>query len=247
MKTVLDLRPPCKSPICAGQVNGIRVSASHMNPRPPSIKGRHRGAARVPTRTFIAALAAALTLSLQGPASAHVESGTAAGLVSGLQHPITGLDHLVAMVAVGLWGAQLGSPAVWALPITFPLVMALGGLLGLGWVGLPFTEQAIALSAVVLGALILLRARPPLWIAALVVAYFAIFHGYAHGLELPHAADPLAYGIGFVAATGLLHLCGILIGTLGRWPAGEGMVRACGAAVGCVGCYFLLASFGLLW
>jgi urease accessory protein len=150
------------------------------------------------------------------------------------------------MVAVGLWGAQLGRPAIWLLPITFPLVMALGGLLGLAKVGLPFTEQAVALSAVVLGALIMLRARPPLWIAALVVAYFAIFHGYAHGLELPQAANPLAYGVGFVVATGLLHLCGILIGTLIRWPFGERVVRACGAAVGCVGCYFLLTSFGLI-
>jgi urease accessory protein len=183
-----------------------------------------------------------LTFALQGQASAHVETGTATGLVSGFLHPITGLDHLVAMVAVGLWGAQLGAPAIWLLPITFPLVMAFGGLLGLAKVGLPFTEQAVALSAVMLGGLILLRVRPPLWIAALVVAYFAIFHGYAHGLELPHAADPLAYGAGFVIATGLLHLCGILIGTLIRWPAGERLVRACGAAVGGVGCYFLLAS-----
>lgn len=192
------------------------------------------------------ALAVMLTLSLHGPAFAHVESGAAAGLTSGLLHPITGLDHLVAMVAVGLWGAQLGSPAIWLLPITFPLVMAFGGLLGLAKVGLPFTEQAVAFSAVVLGGLILLRVRPPLWIAALVVAAFAIFHGYAHGLELPHAADPLAYGAGFVIATGLLHLSGILIGTLTRWPFGEGVVRACGAAVGAVGCYFLLATFGLI-
>lgn len=183
-----------------------------------------------------------LTLALQGPASAHVETGTATGLASGFLHPVTGLDHLVAMVAVGLWGAQLGSPAIWLLPITFPLVMTFGGLLGLAKVGLPFTEQAVALSAVVLGALILLRVRPPLWGAALVVAYFAIFHGYAHGTELPRAADPLAYGAGFVIATGLLHLCGIMVGTLIRWPVGEGIVRACGAAVGGVGCYFLLAS-----
>jgi len=191
-------------------------------------------------------LAAALLLAFHGQALAHVETGTASGLVSGLLHPITGLDHLVAMVAVGLWGAQLGAPAIWLLPITFPLVMAFGGLLGLAKVGLPFTEQAVALSAVMLGALILLRVRPPLWIAALVVAFFAIFHGYAHGVELPHAANPLAYGAGFVIATGLLHLCGILIGTLVRWPVGEHVVRACGAAVGCVGCYFLLATFGLI-
>ena len=216
----------------------VLISASAMNPRPASTNGSHR--------RVTCALTVLLAFALHGPASAHVESGTAAGLVSGLSHPITGLDHLVAMVAVGLWGAQLGSPAIWLLPITFPLVMALGGLLGLAGLGLPLTEQAVALSAVVLGALVLLRAQPPLWIAALIVAYFAIFHGYAHGRELPHAADPLAYGLGFVIATGLLHLCGILIGTLTRWPLGESVVRACGAAVGCVGCYFLLASFGLM-
>ena len=191
------------------------------------------------------ALAAALTLARQSQALAHAESGTATGLVSGLLHPVTGLDHLVAMVAVGLWGAQLGRPAIWLLPITFPLVMAFGGVLGLAKVGLPFAEQAVALSAVVLGGLILLRVRPPLWVAALVVAYFAVFHGYTHGTELPNAADALAYSAGFVVATGFLHLCGILIGTLIRWPLGERVVRACGAAVGGVGCYFLLATFGL--
>src|ERR1700750_663332 len=90
-------------------------------------------------------LGALLTLALQGQAFAHCETGTATGLVSGFLHPITGLDHLVAMVAVGLWGAQLGAPAIWLLPITFPLVMAFGGLLGLAKVGLPFTEQAVAL------------------------------------------------------------------------------------------------------
>ena len=213
--------------------------ATAVDPPPPG-EGGHRCC------RWNWALAAALTVTLHGSAFAHVESGTASGLASGLLHPVTGLDHLVAMVAVGLWGAQLGSPAIWLLPITFPLVMAFGGLLGLANVGLPFTEQAVALSAVVLGALILLRARPPLWIAALVVAYFAIFHGYAHGLELPQAANPLAYGLGFVIATGLLHLCGILIGTLTRWRFGEGVVRACGAVVGVVGGYFLLAAFGLI-
>src|SRR5260221_9887342 len=137
-------------------------------------------------------LVVALTAMLHRPALAHVESGTATGLASGFSHPITGLDHLAAMVAVGLWGAQLGSPAIWLLPITFPLVIALGGLLGLARLSLPFTEQAGALSAVVLGALILLRARPALWIAPLVVSAFAIFPRYGPRLELPNPADSLA-------------------------------------------------------
>ena len=180
-----------------------------------------------------------LTFSLQGQASAHVETGTATGLISGFFHPITGLDHLVAMVAVGLWGAQLGAPAIWLLPITFPLVMAFGGLLGLGKVGLPFTEQAVALSAVVLGVLILLRGRPPLWIAALVVAYFAIFHGYAHGKELPDGANAVAFSAGFVIATGLLHLTGVAFGLLTRWPAGRLAVRGAGGVIALVGLAYL--------
>jgi urease accessory protein len=185
-----------------------------------------------------------LALMPLAPALAHTGTGAAAGLQSGLLHPITGLDHLVAMVAVGLWGAQLGNPAIWILPITFPLVMALGGLLGVSGLILPLTEEAVALSGIALGLLVALRARPPLWTAALIVGVFAVFHGYAHGRELPHAADPLAYGAGFVIATGLLHLCGILIGLLIRWPFGERAIRACGAAIGCVGAYFLLAAVG---
>jgi len=186
------------------------------------------------------------TLALTSPASAHTGAGMALGLQSGFLHPITGFDHLVAMVAVGLWGAQLGNPAIWTLPITFPLVMALGGLLGISGLALPWAEEVVALSGIVLGVLVALRARPPLTIAMLIVAVFAIFHGYAHGRELPHAADPLAYAVGFVAATGLLHLCGIVIGLLVRWPSGERAVRACGVAIGGVGAYFLLAALGAI-
>jgi urease accessory protein len=193
---------------------------------------------------------ASLTVSaLLAPTSralAHTGTGLALGLQSGLLHPVTGLDHLVAMVAVGLWGAQLGNPAIFLLPITFPLVMALGGVVGIVGVTWPFTETAIALSGIALGILVALRARPPLAVAMLLVGAFAIFHGYAHGRELPQAADPLAYGVGFVVATGLLHLCGIVIGLLVRWPLGEQAVRACGLVVGGVGVYFLLAAVGAL-
>jgi len=190
--------------------------------------------------TFVAMLAPT------SRALAHTGTGVAVGLQSGFLHPVTGLDHLVAMVAVGLWGAQLGSPAIFILPITFPLVMAFGGLLGIVGFTLPFAETAIALSGIALGLLVTLRARPPLAVAMLIVGAFAIFHGYAHGRELPNAADPLAYAVGFVVATGLLHLCGILIGLLVRWPLGEQAVRACGIVVGSVGVYFLLAALGAL-
>jgi len=177
-------------------------------------------------------------------AFAHTSEGISLGLESGFLHPLTGLDHLVAMVAVGLWGAQLGQPAIWLLPITFPLVMAFGGLVGLSGFNLSYVEQAVAFSGLALGALIAFQVRPPLWGAAIVVGAFAIFHGYAHGRELPHAANPLAYGVGFVVATGLLHLCGILIGLLIRLPYGSSLIRVCGAGIGCVGAYFLYTLVG---
>lgn len=191
-------------------------------------------------------LALLLILSPLSSALAHTGAGTVGGLQSGFLHPISGLDHLVAMVAVGLWGAQLGNPAIWVLPITFPLVMAFGGLIGIMGVELPFTEIAIAASGIGLGLAVALRVRPPLWIAAALVGLFAIFHGYAHGLELPEAADPLAYGAGFVTATGLLHLCGILIGALILWPIGSRLVRLGGAAIGGIGTYFLLGALGVI-
>lgn len=186
-----------------------------------------------------------LSLLVAAAAHAHTQAGLAGGFASGFLHPILGGDHLVAMVAVGLWGAQLGRPAIWLLPITFPSVMALGGLLGVLGVALPLVEVVVALSAIVLGALVATAARPPFWVAAIVVGIFAVFHGHAHGTELPAAANPLAYGVGFVLATGLLHLAGILLGTLVRRPWGAGLVRACGVVVAVVGGYFLLGHSGL--
>ena len=187
----------------------------------------------------LALLAALLVAS--GPASAHTEAGVAGGLLSGFLHPLTGLDHLVAMVAVGLWGAQLGKPGIWVLPITFPAVMAFGGVLGVIGVTLPQSELVIALSAVVLGFAVAMALRVPFAAAAVVVGVFAIFHGYAHGRELPGAANPLAYGVGFVVATGMLHATGILIGTLTNWRTGAQAVRALGAAIAGLGGLFLLS------
>jgi urease accessory protein len=172
------------------------------------------------------------------PALAHTgESG--GGFISGLAHPIFGPDHVVAMVAVGLWGAFLGVPAIWLLPVVFPLVMALGGVLGI--IGMPMVavETGIATSAIVLGLMVALAARPPLWAAAVLVGAFAIFHGYAHGKELPDGANAVAFSAGFVIATGLLHLCGIAFGLLTRWPAGRYAVRGAGGVISLVGVAYL--------
>jgi urease accessory protein len=172
-------------------------------------------------------------------AVAHEEAGQAAGFLAGLAHPVSGADHVLAMVAVGLWGAQLGAPAIWLLPVTFPLVMAFGGFLGLLGVSLPGVELGIAASAILLGAMVALQARPPLALAALLVAFFAVFHGHAHGTELPAGQSGLLYSVGFVVATGVLHAVGISIGLVHRWAAGRIVLRAGGAAVSLAGIVFL--------
>lgn len=172
-------------------------------------------------------------------ASAHAEGGLAGGFTSGFTHPLVGLDHIVAMVAVGLWGAFLGGRAMWLLPVVFPVVMAFGGALGVMGVPVPGVERGIALSAIVLGLMVLFAAKPALWISAVIVGAFAIFHGHAHGTELPESASPITYALGFVIATGLLHLGGIAFGLLVKWPAGRVMVRLGGAAIACIGALFL--------
>ncbi|MDU3046280.1 HupE/UreJ family protein [Bradyrhizobium sp.] len=186
-----------------------------------------------------------LSVLTASPGFAHEQTGVGGGLAAGLLHPLTGLDHLVAMVAVGIWGAQLGGAAIWVLPIVFPLVMALGAVVGILKIGLPVPELVIALSALVLGLAVALRVRAPFVLAAAVVAVFAIFHGHAHGAELPSAANPLAYGCGFVVATGLLHAFGITIGALARWPGGERVIQGAGAAIAALGGYFLVTSLGV--
>ena len=175
-------------------------------------------------------------------ASAHEGGGIVGGFTSGFLHPLLGWDHVVAMVAVGLWGAFLGMPALWVLPVVFPLVMAFGGALGVLGVPLPGVEIGIALSAMVLGVMVAGAFRPPLWCAAVVIAAFAIFHGHAHGTELPQAVSPLAYSLGFVIATGLLHLGGIAFGLLTRWSAGRAAVRAAGALIAGIGVFFLVQA-----
>jgi urease accessory protein len=188
----------------------------------------------LPTRILLAAvLLSPLTVL------AHVEGGAAGGLLSGFGHPISGLDHVLAMVAVGLWGAQLGAPAIWLLPVAFPTMMAFGGLLGLSGVELPAVELGIALSAVILGALILGAIRLPLAAALLVVGFFAVFHGHAHGTEMTPGQSAILYSIGFVIATGLLHALGIGVGLIHHWRVGRIALRGAGSVVLAGGLFFL--------
>ena len=183
-----------------------------------------------------------LALLLPTAAAAHIVKGEAIGFLSGIEHPISGFDHIIAMVAVGLWGSQLGKPAIWLLPVTFPLVMAFGGFLGLIGVRLPGGEIAIALSGVCLGAAVLTEFRPPLWAAAALVGFFGLFHGYAHGAELPPGQNALLYSLGFVIATGLLHATGIAIGLVHRWPWGKLALRSAGAVILSGGAFFLWSA-----
>ena len=194
---------------------------------------------KMPNQWLAPVFAAVMIAVPAAVAHAHTGEGVAGGFAAGFMHPINGLDHLAAMVAVGLWGAFLGMPAIWILPIVFPLVMAFGGALGIAGVPLPSVESWIAGSAIILGICVALALRPPLWIAAIIVGVFAIFHGHAHGTELPAAANPLAYAMGFVLATGMLHLCGIALALLSRYEVGRYAVRAMGVAIAALGVAFL--------
>lgn len=170
---------------------------------------------------------------------AHIEQGQAAGFMTGLEHPWSGLDHILAMVAVGLWGAQLGNPAIWVLPIAFPMMMAAGGMMGLLGIPVPGVEVGIALSAIILGLMVMLDMRAKLVIATLLVGFFAIFHGHAHGTELPAGQSGLLYSMGFVIGTGCLHGVGILIGLIHRYKVGKVILRGAGAFIIVMGCLFL--------
>ena len=183
-------------------------------------------------------LAAVLTLLPQA-AQAHTAKDLAGGFIAGFSHPFSGADHLLAMVSVGLWGAFLGRPLIAALPVIFPAVMALGALLAMIGVAQPPIELGIALSVLVLGIAIAAAWRAPLWLACVIVAVFAVFHGFAHGTEIPSLADPIAYSTGFMLATGSLHLVGIGLGTINSRRGGIMITRAMGAAVALAGLYFL--------
>ena len=198
----------------------------------------------VPLRVVPAALLAVVApffvlVLTSHPALAHVSQGTESGFVSGFRHPLGGADHFLAMFAVGIWGAQMGGRSILTLPVTFPLVMAVGGLSGMMGIPLPDVELGIALSILALGAVILFAWRPIEPVALLLIAVFAICHGYAHGVELPRAADPTEYAVGFVVATGLIHVLGIGVGLVLDKPFGGRLAKALGGAISACGVYFL--------
>ncbi len=178
------------------------------------------------TFAFMAAVAAALATA---PAAAHTGHGLD-GIAAGFAHPFSGVDHLLAMIAVGAWAAQQGARAVWALPAAFVGVMALGGVLGFAGLALAGTESVILASVLVFGAVVAAAAKLPLAVAAPVVGAFALFHGLAHGTELPEAANAPAYAAGFVAATALLHTAGIALAFALRGAIPRLALRALGAA-----------------
>jgi urease accessory protein len=161
-------------------------------------------------KRVLALCLAAMTIA--PPAFAHTGVGDTTGFLHGFLHPIGGIDHVLAMVAVGLFAALLGGRALWLVPISFVTMMAMGGALGMAAVNLPFVEIGIGLSVVTLGAAVALRVSMPTAVAMGFVGFFAIFHGYAHGAEMPDTASGFSYGAGFVLATALLHACGIGLG-----------------------------------
>lgn len=162
-------------------------------------------------KSGVLALAAA---ALPAAAYAHTGVGETAGLVHGFSHPVSGLDHILAMVMVGVLAFQLGGRAVWAVPATFVLVMAFGGALGMAGINVPFVETGIALSVIMLGAVVALNMRASTAAAMAVVGLFAVFHGHAHGVEMPENAGGAAYAAGFMFATALLHAVGLGVGFL---------------------------------
>lgn len=176
------------------------------------------------------------------PAYAHDDAGAASGVAAGLSHPFLGADHMLAMIAVGIWGAFLGKPLLVILPMVFPVMMTVGAALAMAGMPFPPVELGIAISVIALGLLILAAARAVPVVACAVVAIFALFHGYAHGTELPATADPVGYSVGFVLATGLLHLAGIGLGLLKTLRFGELGLRAAGAVTAVAGGAFLFSG-----
>jgi urease accessory protein len=195
------------------------------------------------TRQLIPFMGAfALAVMLPFAAHAHVSAGETVGFWHGLQHPIEGLDHILAMLAVGLWATQIGGRALWAVPLTFVSVMAIGGVLGIVGAPIPFVEQGIIASDLILGGLVLLATRLPLSISMVIVGLLAIFHGYAHGQEMPKEASGLLYATGFVLSTALLHLSGMGIALIIKNLLKEKMVRIAGGGILLGGIYVLVQS-----
>jgi len=181
-------------------------------------------------------------LAMTVAAQAHTGIGGTSGFDHGFVHPFAGLDHVLAMVAVGLFAAQLGRLALWQVPLSFLALMAIGGAIGMAGVDLPFAELGIAVSVIVLGIAVAMNRHVPTAAAMALAAAFAVFHGYAHGAEMPIAAAGVIYGLGFLAATAILHGCGIGIGLLLRDKAQ--LLRYGGGAIAAIGLVILAGLSG---
>jgi len=191
-----------------------------------------------------------ITLALVGfsilpsSVSAHDDTTVEAfgSFIGGLLHPVLGLDHLLAMLSVGIVSAQIGGRAIWIVPTTFVVVMAVGFLIGLSGVNIGYVEVGIALSVLVLG-LVIAAARQsiPILVVMVAVGYFAIFHGYAHGTEMPEIAQPVRYALGFMVGTAAIHVTGVLIGDIpGHYKYGPVFLRALGVVIAVFGGIFLV-------
>lgn len=187
-----------------------------------------------------AALIACLAAS--GAALAHDESGGGAGFITGLFHPVLGFDHFLAMLSVGIISAQIGGKAIWYIPATFVLAMIAGGALGIQAFDIVAVEIGIATSVLILGAVLAAGRIMPEWLAVPAVAIFGIFHGHAHGTEMPLIADPWLYGTGFVTGTAIIHLLGVLIGfSFKRVQVGGHALRVAGLGIAAAGTYILFS------
>ncbi len=177
---------------------------------------------------------------------AHVFAGDA-GPGAGFMHPLTGVDHLLAMFCVGVLSARIGGRAVWLIPVSFVLAMLFGGIVGMAGVPLPGTELGIAASVLTLGGLLALGDRTPMRLGILAAAVFGLFHGFAHGHEMPIVRSPALYAVGFLVSTSGLHVLGALSGALAMCrPGGASRLRATGAIVSVAGVYFAARTLGIL-
>ena len=166
--------------------------------------------------------------------------GAAGGFLAGLTHPVLGFDHLLAMVSVGILSAQMGGRAIWTVPTTFVLVMLLGGILGIWNIAIVSVELGIACSVLALGVVIAAGKKMPSFLAMFFVGFFAIFHGHAHGTEMPNLAKPAFYAFGFVVGTAGIHIAGVVMGLLAeRFTYGGRLLRVSGAAIACIGLYLV--------
>jgi urease accessory protein len=199
-----------------------------------------RNAMRSLAHKILLAVLVTVATAAISPAFAHVGDHSHMSFAEGLRHPFSGLDHVLAMVAVGLWASQIGGRALWLMPLTFPVGMALGAALGLGGVTLPWVEVGIAASVLVLGAAIALALRPSLAVSIPLICTFALLHGYSHGVELPASSSALGYGAGFVAATLVLHLIGIGLGTAAARIPVRLVARSAGGAIAAIGAVLLV-------